>query len=170
MADGIIAIGKYSNEQIRELEQINNHLIFVDSDTLHMGHTCVTTDFNNSVISALNHFIQHGQTNIGMITGKESTPDHDFPEIDPRFDIFKNYLLHKGLYQPENVFVGHFLAEDAYQLMQQAIDELGDNLPQAFFIANDALAIGALRALHKNNIAVPERVSLISFNDTVVAK
>lgn len=52
--------------------------------------------------------------------------------------------------------------------MKQAIETLGSNLPRGFFIANDTLAIGALRALQEANITVPQRVSLISFNDTAL--
>ena len=37
-------------------------------------------------------------------------------------------------------------------------------------MASDALAVGALRSLQEHQIAVPERVSLISFNDTSIAK
>lgn len=55
-------------------------------------------------------------------------------------------------------------------MMEQLIQTLGDDLPTAFFMASDALAVGALRALQEHQIAVPERVSLISFNDTSIAK
>ena len=55
-------------------------------------------------------------------------------------------------------------------MMREFIEELGDSLPQAFFVANDALATGALRALQEAKIPVPERISLISFNDTSLAK
>ena len=55
-------------------------------------------------------------------------------------------------------------------MMKKAIHDLGDDLPHAFFISNDPMAIGALKALGEENIAVPDRVSLFSFNDTSVAK
>ena len=55
-------------------------------------------------------------------------------------------------------------------MMNQAIEKLGENLPQAFFAANDAIALGALRSLNEHKISVPDRVSLISFNDTSLAK
>ena len=55
-------------------------------------------------------------------------------------------------------------------MRKEAIEKLGDDLPQAVFVANDTLAIGALRALQEANIAVPDRVSLISFNDTPLTK
>ena len=169
-ADGIIAIGKYSQAQILELERLSDFLIFVDSDTLNQGHTCITTDFDNSVVNVLDHFIDKGQTKIGIITGEEYTADHETPLIDPRFYSFKNYLSSKKLYHSKYVFIGKFSTEDGYQLMNRAISECGDDLPQAFFIASDALAIGALRALQEKDIKVPEQVSIISFNDTVVAK
>ncbi|KYC68278.1 substrate-binding domain-containing protein [Heyndrickxia coagulans] len=43
-------------------------------------------------------------------------------------------------------------------------------MPTAFFIANDPMAIGSLKALHENNIRVPEQVSLIGFNDVSVSQ
>lgn len=168
--DGIIAIGKYSNSQIKELETINDNLIFVDSDTLSQGHTCITTDFTNSVVNVLNHFISRGHKHIGILTGEELTTDHEFPLIDPRFYTFKNYLSQHRLYNSDYVFIGKFSTEDGYHLMKKAIATLGDDLPDAFFIASDALAIGALRALQEAEIKIPDRVSIISFNDTVVAK
>ncbi|WP_161949481.1 substrate-binding domain-containing protein, partial [Streptococcus suis] len=57
-----------------------------------------------------------------------------------------------------------------YELMSQAIKDLGDKLPPAFFMANDTLAVGALRALQERQIAVPDRVQLITFNDTAITR
>jgi len=65
---------------------------------------------------------------------------------------------------------GSFTTSDGYRLMKQAIKDHPRDLPQAFFAANDSLAIGALRALQEAGIKVPEQVSLISFNDTAIAK
>ena len=68
------------------------------------------------------------------------------------------------------VFAGDYTNHSGYQQMQTAIAELGDDLPSAFFVTNDPMAAGALKALHENNIDVPGRVSLFSFNDTTIAK
>ena len=54
--------------------------------------------------------------------------------------------------------------------MTELINERKDQLPPAFFISSDALAIGALRALQEHGIQVPQDVSIISFNDTSIAK
>ncbi|MGT2949276.1 LacI family DNA-binding transcriptional regulator [Streptococcus devriesei] len=167
---GIIAIGKFSSEQIVELERYSNKLVFVDSDTLTAGHPCVTTDFDHAVIQVLDHFLQKGLSKIGMIAGKEKTTDGKESLIDQRFSVFKNYASEKRIYHSNYVYVGEFSSQAGYELMTKAIHDLGDDLPQAFFVANDTLAIGALRALQKAAIAVPQRVSLISFNDTSLTR
>lgn len=168
--DGIIAIGKFSPDKIKELETYSDNLVFVDSDTLNYGHSCVTTDFENSVINVIDYFINSGLKKIGMIAGQETSSDKSTLLSDPRLNTFQSYLQQLKLYDPNLIKIGSFSSEAGYKIMKKFIIELGDNLPQAFFAANDALASGALRALQEAKIPVPERVSLISFNDTSLAK
>lgn len=169
-ADGIIAVGKFSSEQVRTLGKLNKHIVFVDCDTLNAGFTCIMPDFINSVTSVVDHFLRHKQTNIGMIAGEEYTADKSSKLADRRYYTFRNYLTEWKLYNPANMYVGNFTTSDGYRLMKQAIKDHPSDLPQAFFAANDSLAIGALRALQEAGIKVPEQVSLISFNDTAIAK
>ena len=168
--DGIIAIGKFSPDKIKELETYSDNLVFVDSDTLNYGHSCVTTDFENSVINVIDYFINNGLKKIGMIAGQETSSDKSTLLSDPRLNTFQSYLQQLKLYDPNLIKIGSFSSEAGYKIMKKFIIELGDNLPQAFFAANDALASGALRALQEAKIPVPERVGLISFNDTSLAK
>lgn len=168
--DGIIAVGKYSKKQIKQFESFSDHLVFVDSDTLNDGHSCVTTDFKHAVYNSLDHFIENGQTKIGILVGEERTEDREEMLIDPRFSAFKQYLTAKKLYRSDYVFIGQFNIDDGYRLMKEAMDTQANDFPQAFFIASDSMAIGALRALQENGYQVPEDVSLISFNDTPIAK
>ena len=169
-ADGIIALGKFSPKTIQDLESYGKPLIFVDSNTLYLGHSCVTTDLEDSVIMVLDHFLEKGHEDIGLLVGREQTADAIPLLTDPRQRTFQQYLTAKGLYQERFVAVGEFSTESGYQLMEQLIQALGKELPTAFFMASDALAIGALRSLQEHQIAVPDRVSLISFNDTSIAK
>src|SRR5699024_7281644 len=50
------------------------------------------------------------------------------------------------------------------------IDELGDDLPTAFCISSDVMAIGSMRALHEEGIAIPNRVSIFGINDISVSR
>lgn len=167
---GIIAIGKFSQNQIKHFKRHHHNLIFVDSDTLTAGHHCVTTDFENAVINVINHFTSHKVSHIGMIAGEEKTSDGREFLIDPRFKTFYNYTSELGIYNPHHVFIGDFSTDSGYQLMKDAIHTLGNQLPKAFFIASDTLAVGALRALQESEISVPQDVQLITFNDTPITR
>lgn len=169
-ADGIIALGKFSPKTIQDLESYGKPLIFVDSNTLYLGHSCVTTDLEDSVIMVLDHFLEKGHEEIGLLVGQEETADETPLQMDPRQRTFQQYLTAKGFYQERFAAVGQFSTESGYQLMEQLIQGLGNELPTAFFMASDALAVGALRSLQEHQIAIPDRVSIISFNDTSIAK
>lgn len=169
-ADGVIAVGKFSERQIEEINETNDNVIFVDCNTLKYGCSCVLADFNGAVDSVIDHFLAHDQRRIGMLAGEEHTSDKQTTLLDPRVRQFRQRLTELGLYNPDYVFIGKFLPESGYAMMNQAVEKLGDDLPQAFFAANDAIALGALRSLNEHGISVPGRVSIISFNDTSLAK
>lgn len=168
--NGVIAIGKYSVKEAQKIAELNDNLVFVDNNMLTNGYNCIVSDFEGAVKSALDHFITHEQLRIGLLAGEEKTADQTDSLIDPRFRTFKTYLSDLGLYDPRYVYIGNFSPESGYHMMQTALKELKDQLPEAFFIANDAIAVGALRALQEADLKVPEQVSLISFNDTSLAK
>lgn len=168
--DGIIAVGKFSSGQIAELTNLSSKLIFVDSDTLTEGFSCITTDFEHSVQTVIDHFRSQGLTDIGLLVGQEETTDGYQLPTDPRLTAFRDYLDTLGMLQEDYIYQGKFSTQSGYELMSQAIEDLGDQLPPAFFMANDTLAVGALRALQERQIAVPGRVQLITFNDTAITR
>ncbi|MDS2559882.1 DNA-binding transcriptional regulator GalR, partial [Streptococcus pneumoniae] len=138
--------------------------------TLSLGHTCIITDFYTAMKQVVDYFLSQGMDRIGILTGLEETTDQEEIIQDKRLENFKNYSQARGIYHDELVFQERFTAQSGYDLMKEAIQSLGDQLPPAFFAASDSLAIGALRALQEAGISLPDRVSLISFNDTSLTK
>lgn len=59
---------------------------------------------------------------------------------------------------------GRFRAEIAYDQVQKLIRE--NELPTAFLCSNDQMALGVIRCLAENSIAVPGEVSVCGFDDT----
>lgn len=168
--EGIIAIGKFSDSQVNKLTSWTENICFVDFDQLHHKLDSVVIDFEQAVNSVLDYFCTNGYQNIGLIAGQENFGDRSKSIIDKRTTIFENYMSRAGLYKKNHVFTGSFNVASGQELMKKAIETLKDDLPDAFFISNDSMAIGCLRALQEAGISVPERVSLIGFNDISVAK
>ena len=168
--EGIIAIGKFSDSQVNKLTSWTENICFVDFDQLHRKLDSVVIDFEQAVNAVLDYFQTHGQSRIGLIAGQENFGDKSKPIIDKRTTIYENYMKQANTYEEKIVFTGSFNVLSGQELMKHAIETLKDDLPEAFFVSNDSMAIGCLRALQEAGISVPERVSLIGFNDISVAK
>ncbi|KXT75407.1 LacI family DNA-binding transcriptional regulator [Streptococcus sp. DD12] len=166
---GVLCIGKFSRKQIASLEELGRPLVFVDSDTLSQGHPCVTTDFENAVQSALGYLRKQGCQTIGLLTGHEKTTDATEIVPEPRLRAYRNFCIEKAIYDPNLILIGQFTVQSGYDLLNNLIIS-GETLPDAYFAASDSIAIGALKALQENGIAVPDAIQIISFNDTSLAR
>lgn len=168
--DGLIAIGKFSEQQIKQLEKISEHIIFVDYSPDDDQYDSIVIDFEKATKKVIDYLLDKGHQNIGFLGGRESFTDGSGLITDLRERTFIRYMKEKGLYREDYVYMGKFRVQDGYDLMKKALTELKDRLPTAFFAANDLLAIGAIRALLEENIAVPDQVNIIGLNDMTVSK
>lgn len=167
---GLIAIGKFSSRQVKELVSITKNIVFVDTSPDEERFDSIVIDFEKATKKVIDHFLEKGHERIGYIGGKEVFKDKTSMIEDQREMTFKRDLAGKGLLNEAFIYHGTFSVEDGYSLMKRAIHEHGDNLPTAFFAGNDSIAVGALRALLEEGIAVPDRVNIIGVNDISISK
>ncbi len=168
--DGIVAIGKFDKTEVDKLANTGKPVVFVGQDTLQYGFDSVRSDYITPVKQIIDHFFEEGIRDIGMLSGQETTVTEKNLVPEPRQQTHKDYLTAKGVFNADFVFNGEFGPDSGYQLMNKAIDTLGDKLPHGFIVASDTMAVGAIRALNDHAIAIPDRVSIISFNDVAIAK
>ncbi|RSJ55298.1 HTH-type transcriptional regulator LacR [Streptococcus gordonii] len=102
---GILCIGKFSRSQISVFEEYQKPLVFIDSDTLSLGHTCIITDFYTAVKQVVDHFLSQGMNRIGILTGLEETTDQEEIIQDKRLENFKDITQANGIYHGELVFL-----------------------------------------------------------------
>lgn len=164
--DGIIAVGKFGSKEVSTFASSAKQIVFVDCSPDERRFDSVVIDLRQATIAVLDYLLEMGHTEIGYIGGREYV-DEGTPIRDEREAAFYEYLYLKGMYNPHYVSIGAFTAEDGYRLMKEAVSS--GNLPTAFFIASDSMAIGALRALHEAGVAVPEDVAVVGFNDLPMA-
>lgn len=168
--DGIIAVGKFSYTQVKELAGINQHVVFVDYSPDQDHFDAVIVDFERATYKVIDYFLETGHQEIGFIGGREAVKGEKNAIPDLRERTFSSYMQELGIFQPDYVYVDTFSVDNGYKLMKEAIADLGDRLPSAFFISSDVMAIGSLRALHEAGISIPDRVSIIGINDMSISK
>ncbi len=106
---------------------------------------------------AVEHLVALGHQQIGVLNGPESSAS-----ARARFTAWQRALSSHQL-QPICVLHGDWSAASGYQALLQL---LPDRLPQALLVANDQMALGAMRALHQHGVKIPGEMSIIGYDDT----
>lgn len=166
--DGIIAIGKFSKAEVDEFSSYSKNIVFVDFSPNERRYDSIVINFRKAVLELLKYLQSLGHKKIGYIGGREYIGEDRERIEDEREITYLEFVKSNKIYDEEYIYLGQFTAEDGYSLMKKAIK--GGNLPTAFFIASDSMAIGAIKALHEENINVPNDVSIIGFDDIPTSK
>lgn len=159
--DGIIAIGKFGEGAIGQLEDYECPIVFVDFSPDEEKYDAVVTDYQKGVQKALRYLLDLGHREIGYIGGEEYLEANVIE--DERELTFKKFMEERNLYHAEWHFKGSFLPEEGYRLMKQCLEM--KHFPAAFFIASDPVAIGAYKAISEAGLQVGRDISLIGFDD-----
>ena len=167
---GIVAIGKFGERQVQRLMDFGKPLCFIDSDQFKWKQDCVIVDFASAMEQVIAEMDRGGHTQIGFLEGKELTNDKEMLVRDLRSELFLAELRKRGWYRDKYHRSGSFSTSSGYEMMNQLLNDNGKQLPTFLFAENDAIAIGALRALQEADIAVPDQISIVGFNDSKVAK
>ncbi len=166
--DGIIAIGKYGPEEVDVLSKVSPNIVFVDCAPDDRKFDAVIIDFKAAVESVIDYLSELGHKDVAYIGGKEYVGGGNIPLMDLRELSFVERLKREGTFRNEWIKIGSFMVEDGYKLAKELFE--GENHPTAVFVGSDAMAIGAMRAIHEAGLRVPEDVSLIGFDDIQAAE
>jgi DNA-binding LacI/PurR family transcriptional regulator len=125
-------------------------------------HTVVVDDIIGGAYAA-KHLLELGHASFAILS--ESSKVSSSRE---RVRGFKQALKEQGLsFSEENLKICDYKMEDgkrkALGLFQQA------NRPTALFCCNDMLAVGALQAAKELGIRIPRDLSIVSFDNTILA-
>lgn len=157
-ADGAIAVGKFDEKEIELFNAFYDHIVFVDSSPDEQKYDSVVIDFENAYSQAITYLEKLNFKDIGYIGGREYTHSLNKPIGERRELYFRNYFNNQ-----DKIHIGEFTIESGYRLMKEIIEK--DVAAEAYLIASDSMAMGALRALYEANIKVPDDISIIGFND-----
>ena len=158
---GIIAIGKFTSEEVSKLSYRTGNIVFIDSAPNDELYDSVKINYKLGVKQGLECFIKLGHKEIGFIGEKYTLGDNKIPSFDDRLKFFYEYMNSNGLLKEQYIINSDMTAEGGHKAIIDYIDNKG-KMPTAFFTANDAIASGVIR--------VPDDISIIGFNDTIISQ
>ncbi len=125
---------------------------------------CVYLDNVSGGYLATRHLIERGHRAIAHVAGLAGVAD-----ASDRLSGYRRALAEAGIaYDPALVADGDFM-EDAGQRAMERLLGRGRAFT-AVFAANDQSAAGALRALREAGLRVPDDVSVVGYDDTLLAR
>ncbi len=165
--DGLIVVGRVKEIALKAISKVEN-VVYINHSPNEDLYDAVVIDFEKATEKAIKHLLATGYKRIGYIGGreKEHSKNQKFLSEDKRLTTFERLMKEQKIFDPETVLIGEYTMAQGYELMKKAKMR---NFPEAFFIASDPMAIGALRALQEANLNVPEDVAIIGFDDIEAA-
>ncbi len=162
--DGMLAIGRFSYDQMNLLKNFSKNIVFLDSSPLEATYSSVTPNYKLGVTLAVEHFLSLGHKEIGFVGGVVLGYEREVI-IDHRKRELIQLLEKHGIYNSKYFFEGSRISyEEGYKTIKNAIKN-NEKLPTALFVANDSMASGVIRALEEYKIKVPNDISVIGFNN-----
>jgi LacI family transcriptional regulator len=137
-----------------------------------IGHSAETSaifdvvgiDNTNGALAAVAHLLEKGAEKIMLLTG----PPDNFDSIQ-RLNGARLAYEKAGIdFSNVTVLPSRFTYEGGIEQMTQYLDS-GQPLPDAIFAFNDRMALGAIKALHARNHAVPADLMVVGFDDTEIS-
>lgn len=124
----------------------------------------VISDYRDATLEIMNHLLSLQHRRIGLIYGIA------IPELGKdRLLAYQESLQAAGLpVDPDLIAQCGPTIEDSYQATQKLLQM--PSRPTALLALNDALAVGALRAISDLNLKVPQDISLFGYDDIPLAK
>lgn len=153
---------------LRELEKRDVPVLALLNSPPQFVVPAVSFDMFQAVRLGVEHLLACGYTRLGYI-GPMGSPDYD-PDgiLGVKFLEFANVMYRAGLdFQMKHVHEARNEPGLAYAAMQKIIR--GGDLPDAFFVETDYMAMQAIAALHDAGLSVPDDVGIASMDDVADA-
>lgn len=160
----VVQSKKLTDEELIQLSEQISGLVIINRYIDKIAHRCVWLDNIEGGRLAAQHLLALGHRNIACIS---SQVDIDDPR--QRLQGFTQALATHSLAVADDLLVS---TEPTLQGGEQAAQQLLSTNKNfsAVFVYNDAMAIGVISTLEDNGFRVPQDISVIGFDDVLLAR
>lgn len=167
--DGIFAIGCFTPEEIANFHEHTDNLVFLNSDPDPIRYYSILPNYHLAVHLALEHLRENGYSNTAYVGSVHAASGFRELSVDARFYYYQAEQTNRGCYDPDLVLECPMNAKGGYEVMTAYLERHGQ-APRAMFIASDVIAPGVMMALREHGLHIPEDVSVVTFNNTVLSE
>lgn len=129
-----------------------------------IANRCVWLDNNSASQTATNYLIQNGHTRVACVTAELLIDDKR-----QRLDGYLAAMTCAGMTVPADWIISVPFDEEGGELAAEKLLSSHHDFT-AVVTFNDVMAAGMMRSLHQRNISLPNELSIVGFDDIVLAK
>lgn len=163
--DGMIAIGRFSKEEVACLESYTSNLVFIDSDPNSMKYFSIVPNYHMAVRQIMQRCWSLGKKRIAYAGAVKTFNGEKQLSMDERFYYYRISMINKEAFSDDLVIACEMNARSGYDVMLRYL-ETHEMLPEVIFASSDAVVPGIVKALHEKGKRIPEDVGVITFNNT----
>jgi LacI family transcriptional regulator len=160
----ILQLDGVSDDDVVALARTDVPVVIVGRNVPALADRCIYLDNVAGGYLATRYLIDRGHRTIAHVAGLAGVAD-----AYDRVVGYRRALADAGIAYDEALVADGDFMEDAGQRATHRLLERGLEF-SAVFAANDQSAVGALRALREAGLRVPEDVSVVGFDDTLLAR
>jgi DNA-binding LacI/PurR family transcriptional regulator len=164
-ADGIIVIGDIEggDDALEVIAAQHRHVLGVTDRTARRQIPGVYADSAAGTLLALEHLWSLGHRSITCVSDNRT---HDGRY---RIDVYQRFMRDHGVADAIEVHVTDQEPGPAFELGRHIFADYGAERPTAIYATSDTTAIGLMQAAFQAGIRIPERVSVVGFDDIDMA-
>lgn len=158
----IIAPAANTEKQIKELKKKNVPFVLIDRYFRDVEADMVHTNNFQAAYKAVEHLIKNGRKKIGMVAY-----DTELPHMQERINGYKEALRTHGIKLKKS-----WLQKATFETLDTEVPKEIENLLSnpndidALLFATNSLAVAGIKKMMEMNIRVPEKVAIISFDQS----
>ncbi|MGH3727983.1 MAG: LacI family DNA-binding transcriptional regulator [Micromonosporaceae bacterium] len=156
---GVIMSPSGRAQSAQRLLDASTPLVLIDREVPGVTVDSVLVDNEHGAAEATAHLVTSGYQRIGCITGPRS-----LSTAERRLRGYRQALTEAGRgYDESLVRHSDFRERGGYRAMESLLDSA--ERPDAVFVTNNLMAVGALECLVARGVEVPDKMGIIGFDD-----
>ncbi|MEZ2346895.1 LacI family DNA-binding transcriptional regulator [Terriglobus sp. RCC_193] len=156
-----VAVMTFGIEQpiLERLSSEGIPMVFIDVAPRKKNISIIHVNYDQGIREAVQHLAALGHRRIGYITGP-----HLLHSANARLDAFLSAAERVGIRVPEScIFHGDHTSEGGSRGVEHLLSI--KQPPTAIMCSNDVSALGAMHAISRAGLSIPDDISLIGFDD-----
>jgi LacI family transcriptional regulator len=163
--DGVIIMTKSKEDKIfiDLLKSQNIPIVIYDRNLEGLDVSGLLVDYQTGISEAVTHLVNLGHKDFAFVTGPK-----EYETSQARLRAFKMALEKFNIPLKNNrIYEGDFKMKSGEEAMRYFLTL--KPLPTAILASNDLMAVGLLREAIRQGIKIPQDISIVGLDDTIIA-